>query len=434
MSKNFLTSIDLNKNELLNVRFQHLASHPNSPPSGLVYFNTSENCFYGHNGSEWIDLGSDLTGPEIVGLINSSASTINDDNLSSNVNDAISQNHNHSNKTILDKIDYSGISGSIDLINIETNSTSITNKVDKTNVLELNNSSSFTPSSDYHPATKKYVDDSISGAGGGDMLKAIYDSNDNGKVDNAEQLYDGTNIVTAVNAADAVSKKHTHSNKALLDTYTQTEINLSNAVSEKHTQNTDTCTSAQSFQIDSGNNGPRIKNSSGELQIRNSTDSGFASLRVNQLYVEGTPTQINSNEVNIGDSTLLLNANIDSNTLNSDGGISIKRLQSDNSTRADAELLFNNSTGRWQTTMGPVESTVIRVITNKHVETVGDNSSTSFVLNHYLGTRDVNVTVRETSAPYEIVMTDIECTSTDCITVKFAMAPTTDQYTVTIIG
>jgi len=34
--------------------------------------------------------------------------------------------------------------------------------------------------------------------------------------------------------ADAVSKKHSHSNKALLDTYTQTETDLADAVSKKH--------------------------------------------------------------------------------------------------------------------------------------------------------------------------------------------------------
>jgi len=35
--------------------------------------------------------------------------------------------------------------------------------------------------------------------------------------------------------ADAVSKKHTHSNKALLDTYTQTDSSLADAVTKKHT-------------------------------------------------------------------------------------------------------------------------------------------------------------------------------------------------------
>lgn len=39
---------------------------------------------------------------------------------------------------------------------------------------------------------------------------------------------------TEENLSDAVSKKHIHENKALLDTYTQTEENLSDAVSKKH--------------------------------------------------------------------------------------------------------------------------------------------------------------------------------------------------------
>lgn len=42
------------------------------------------------------------------------------------------------------------------------------------------------------------------------------------------------------NLDDAVAKKHEHTNKALLDTYTQTENNLADAVDKKHTQGTDT--------------------------------------------------------------------------------------------------------------------------------------------------------------------------------------------------
>ncbi|WP_430971701.1 beta strand repeat-containing protein [Sunxiuqinia rutila] len=46
----------------------------------------------------------------------------------------------------------------------------------KTEVLTLNNTTAFTPSADYEPATKKYVDDNIASAGGGDMLKTVYDA------------------------------------------------------------------------------------------------------------------------------------------------------------------------------------------------------------------------------------------------------------------
>ncbi len=56
------------------------------------------------------------------------------------------------------------------------------------------NTNAFTPDGNYEPATKKYVDDSVSGAGSGDMTKAVYDLDDDGVVDDAEdsQKLDGS--------------------------------------------------------------------------------------------------------------------------------------------------------------------------------------------------------------------------------------------------
>lgn len=61
-------------------------------------------------------------------------------------------------------------------------------KANACDVLTKTNSSEFTPTSNYHPATKKYVDDRVSFAGGGDMLKTVYDMNNDGVVDNASNL------------------------------------------------------------------------------------------------------------------------------------------------------------------------------------------------------------------------------------------------------
>ena len=44
----------------------------------------------------------------------------------------------------------------------------------KTNVLELDNTDSFTPSADYQPATKKYVDDNGGGGGGSGVGSKLY--------------------------------------------------------------------------------------------------------------------------------------------------------------------------------------------------------------------------------------------------------------------
>lgn len=56
------------------------------------------------------------------------------------------------------------------------------------NVLPLDNATAFAPTGNYHPATKKYVDDSVAAAGGGDMLKSAYDSNDDNIVNQADKV------------------------------------------------------------------------------------------------------------------------------------------------------------------------------------------------------------------------------------------------------
>ena len=77
-------------------------------------------------------------------------------------------------------------------------------------------------------AAKKYADDAITGLKIGDYAK---------KSDLDTHTGDTTVHITADerskwNAAEG--KAHTHSNKALLDTYTQTEENLADAVAKKH--------------------------------------------------------------------------------------------------------------------------------------------------------------------------------------------------------
>lgn len=74
------------------------------------------------------------------------------------------------------------------------------------------------------------------------------------------------------------------------------------------------------------------------------------------------------------------------------------------------------------------------VVVRKYAANVGNGSATSIDVTHNLGTRDVTVGVYDNSTPYAEVLCDIEHKDTNTVTVKFAVAPTSNQYRVVVHG
>jgi len=66
-----------------------------------------------------------------------------------------------------------------------------------------------------------------------------------------------------------------------------TSSQIANAVANSHTRNADVGTSNTSFQIDSGNNGPVLKDNAGTLEVKSFDDSSYSDLKVQNLTVTG---------------------------------------------------------------------------------------------------------------------------------------------------
>lgn len=60
MAVNYLSSIDLNKNELQNAVIHVLASVPQNPVVGQIYYNSTDQKLYFYDGANWIDASGDI--------------------------------------------------------------------------------------------------------------------------------------------------------------------------------------------------------------------------------------------------------------------------------------------------------------------------------------------------------------------------------------
>lgn len=66
--------------------------------------------------------------------------------------------------------------------------------------------------------------------------------------------------------------------------------------------------------------------------------------------------------------------------------------------------------------------------------TIGNGSSTSFTVTHNFNTQDVIVTVYRNSGSYDQIFAEVDNDNVNSVTVKFNVAPTTNQYRVVVQG
>lgn len=398
MALKYLTSIDLTKNQILNVAIQNLASAPASPVTGQVYFNTTDARMYFYDGTQWVDMSGDIQ--DVIGGSGLSAST---------TNDVVTLDINVDNATIEINADTVRVKdlgittakindGAVTTIKLADDSVTFAKIQEIANNTVIGNTSGATanPSAvaivtDLANATstslatsqaiKTYIDNNIGGLGN---LEGGWDASSGSFPVGASPVSGtkagdywyvtvaGTTGGVAFNVGDVIIAKVNSASTSTASDWIQLEVNRDQAT----TTVLGLVQLATDAEVQTGTNTTKAVTPSG-LSARTATET--------RTGIAEIATQAET-----------------------DAGTDDERIV----TPAKLKTLLDNRTGGY-------------------AANIGDGSSTSFTVTHNLNTKDVVVDLVEVSTG-ETVYADVARTTVNAVVVTFAAAPTTNQYRVVI--
>jgi hypothetical protein len=185
--------------------------------------------------------------------------------------------------------------------------------------------------------------------------------------------------------------------------------------------------------INGGNSTVTFDNGTGNIEL---SPDGIVKVNGNQeitgnltvdgnVNINGTLNAVNRTEVNIEDNTIVLNTNF-TGTPTTDAGITVNR-----GDEPDTSVTWSESNDVWTLTN---DGSNYHAIARKFAANIGDGTALTYVVEHNLGTKDLTIQIFENSADYNQIEADVQHTSTSTVTVKFAAAPSLNEYRVVIVG
>jgi hypothetical protein len=437
----FVNNIDLLKNELQNARIQNLATPPSTPVEGQIYYDTDDNVIYFWDGTAWVST-KDANIP--YGTGESTALTIegtasDGDSLFLARADHVHSGPGFGNVVSLTAYNASPNNGSAITVarsdhshgtpahtNSEHSSINLNALAAPTGNVSMNShkiTNLAEPVDPQDAATKFYVDSAITGL---DWKSSAH------LLANTNVALTGTSGTLVIDGHSALGSSDSGYRILLINQTTSTEDGI-----YLYSDNGSTYTLARPIDADTYQ-----ELIGAAIFIKEGTNYGATSWVQSSHYItsfagqdwvqfsgQGTYTASNGVE---------LVGNDFSFDYTSDGGLSAStsgafvKLQT-NSGLATTSNGLAVGAGTGISVSGGTVSINTSVVARKYSVSL-TGSATAYTVTHNLGTRDVSVSVRETGSTYAQVFADVEMTTTDTVTVSFATAPTSGQYTVTVIG
>lgn len=396
MARSFLIPIDLNKNELQNAAIQNLATPPGSPTTGQIYYDTNSTPkqLKIWNGSAWVAVGNSQE--EIEDFIN--GLLVAGTGISKDYNDG-------ANTLTITNTGVVSLTGTANEIDVSASTGAVTLSLPTTITADLNGNASTASTLQ----TARTI--SITGDASG---SASFNGGSN------------ISIPVAINSSSNVSSITGTPNQVIASASVGA-ITLS-LPQDIHTGANPTFAGLNAGNINVGVTGDNeIDTDTGNLTI----DSAGGTVTIDDnltvtgdLTVSGSVTYLNTQTLQVSDNLVVLNYDV-SGSPTENAGIEVER-----GTSANVSLLWNETDDRWTVTNN---GTNFYAMAKKYSADLS-SSSTIYVVNHNLNDRDVVVNVYRNSAPYDTVETDIERTDANNVTLRFAIAPSSNEYRVVILG
>jgi len=429
MALQYLTHINLNKNELQLPVIHKLSAAPSSPAEGQIYYHDTDDTIYLYTSGGWVDLGGDITGINITA----------GDGLTGTVNTT-----NGVHTQTIDVVGGDGITANADEIEVTVDNSTIELSntdgngavrikdagvtfaklngnlvITETEGIASNDNDTTLPTS---AAVKDYVDtqitaedldfDADSGSGAIDLDSEVFTIAGGTDLETTAL----TNTVTVDHSA--VTRTNTTSNDlsnndgdsfTVIDTITTSSTGHVTAVNTKTVEFPDQLTKAELATLLAS------YDSTDTVYIGDADNDTNLTIRGN-LTVEGTTTEINHTELNIADNIITLNSDV-TGTPSENAGIEVER-----GTEANVQFRWNEADDDWEfqayNHAGTPALTTYKVPTT-YVTSIGDGTNTSYTVTHNLGSRDITVQLYDNSS-YDTVYADVVRTDTNTLTISFS--------------